>query len=286
MTQQGIQESQTQAGYKLAAPDVALPAGGASRLLSRKVGNVAVGLVFPAALLLAWSYASQRELIPAQILPAPGLVVQTLTELASSGDLHTNIAISFGRVLGGFAAGGAAGLALGIAMGLSRRIEEHVHPLFKALAQVPALAWLPLVMMVAGIGESLKLILIAQASLIPVAINTFEGIKNVPRSYIEVARVFRFSHAQLLRKVVLPAAVPSIAVGVRYGLTQAWLSLVTVELLASSEGVGFLIVWGRQLFQLDVVLAAILVVGIVGLALDKGLEAIEARLLRWRRAAL
>src|SRR5689334_15643999 len=103
MTQQGIQESQTQAAYKLAAPEVALPAGGAARLLSRRVGNVAVGLIFPAALLLAWSYASQRELIPAQILPAPGLVFQTLTELASSGDLHTNIAISLGRVFGGFA---------------------------------------------------------------------------------------------------------------------------------------------------------------------------------------
>ncbi|WP_437336759.1 ABC transporter permease [Sorangium sp. So ce394] len=286
MTQQGIQESQTQAAYKLAAPEVALPAGGAARLLSRRVGNVAVGLIFPAALLLAWSFASQRELIPPQILPAPGLVLQTLTELASSGDLHTNIAISLGRVFGGFAVGGAAGLLLGVAMGLSRRIEDYVHPLFKALAQVPVLAWLPLFMMVVGIGESLKLILIAQASLIPVALNTLQGIKNVPRSYIEVARVFRFSNVQLLRKVVLPSAVPSIAVGIRYGLTQAWLSLVTVELLASSEGVGFLIVWGRQLFQLDVVLAAILVVGVLGLVLDKGLEKIEARLLRWRRAAL
>ncbi|WP_437678767.1 ABC transporter permease [Sorangium sp. So ce131] len=286
MTQQSIQESHAETAYELAAPEPELPAGHAARVLSRRVGNVAVGLIFPAALLLAWSFAAQRELVPPQILPAPGLVWQTLTELASSGDLHTNILISLERVFGGFAAGGAAGLVLGIAMGLSRRIEDYLHPFFRAVAQVPVLGWLPLLMMLVGIGEALKLIIIATASLVPVALNTLQGIKGVPRSYIEVARVFRFSHAALLRKVVLPAAVPSIAVGIRYGLTQAWLSLVTVELLASSEGVGFLIVWGRQLFQLDVVLAAILVVGILGLALDKGLALIEARLLRWRRAAL
>ncbi|AUX40277.1 sulfonate ABC transporter [Sorangium cellulosum] len=287
MTQQSIHESQAEAAaYQLVAPVPALPAGGAARLLPRRVGNIAVGLLFPAALFLAWRVAAERELVPPQILPAPGLVFQTLTELASSGDLHTNIAISLGRVFGGFAVGGAAGLVLGVAMGLSRRIEDYLHPLFRAVAQVPVLGWLPLLMMLVGIGESLKLIIIASASLVPVALNTLQGIRGVPRTYIEVARVFRLSHAAMLRKVVLPAAVPSIAVGIRYGLTQAWLSLVTVELLASSEGVGFLIVWGRQLFQLDVVLAAILVVGILGLALDKGIETIEARLLRWRRVSL
>jgi len=136
-----------------------------------------------------------------------------------------------------------------------------------------------------GIGEALKVAIIAHASLVPVALNTLQGIRGVPRSYLEVARTFEFSHSQLLRKVVLPASVPSIFVGVRYGITQAWLSLVTVELLASSEGLGFMIVWGRQLFQLDLVLAAILVVGLVGLAIDKSLERLEAFLLRWRPAS-
>jgi sulfonate transport system permease protein len=107
----------------------------------------------------------------------------------------------------------------------------------------------------------------------------------VPRNYVEVARVFQFSHRQLLRKVILPAAVPSIFVGIRYGITQAWLSLVTVELLASSEGLGFMIVWGRQLFQLDLVLSAIVVVGTVGLLIDKTLALLESRLLRWRPTA-
>ena len=161
-------------------------------------------------------------------------------------------------------------------------IEDYLGPVFKALSQVPVLGFVPLAMMVFGIGEALKVVIIAQASLVPVAIATLKGIRSVPRAYVDVARAFRFSYPQLLRRVMLPAAVPSIFVGIRNGLTQAWLSLVTVELLASSEGLGFLIVWGRQLFQLDLVIAAILVVGVVGLVLDKGLAAIEARLLRWR----
>jgi sulfonate transport system permease protein len=107
----------------------------------------------------------------------------------------------------------------------------------------------------------------------------------VPPAYVEVARAFEFSRAQLLRRVILPACVPALFVGLRSALTQSWLSLVTVELLASSEGLGFMIVWGRQLFQLDLVLCAIVMVGLVGLALDKALELLEARLLVWRPQA-
>ncbi len=139
-------------------------------------------------------------------------------------------------------------------------------------------------MLLVGIDEALKIILIAKASLVPIALNTFKGIQNVPTRYIEVARVFRFSRWQLLSKVVFPAALAPIWNGVRYGFTHAWLALVVVELLASSEGLGYMIVFGRQLFQLDVVLAAVVMVGAVGFVLDKLLALIETWLLRWRRA--
>jgi len=241
-----------------------------------------IGGIVPAFVLIAWSVASRRSWVPEQILPAPAAVWQTLLEQVRSGDLFVNFGISLGRVAVGFTLGCLIGVALGIGMGLSRRVEDYLAPTFNAISQVPVLGWLPLAMMVFGIGESLKFVIIAHASLVPAAINTLKGIRGVPRNYIEVASAFQFSRQQLLRKVVFPATVPSIFVGLRYGLTQAWLSLVTVELLASSEGLGFLIVWGRQLFQLDLVLAAIIVVGVVGLLLDRGLAKIEQRLLRWR----
>jgi sulfonate transport system permease protein len=241
-----------------------------------------LGLLLPATLLLLWSVASAKQWAPPQILPSPASVVDTLLEQVRSGDLFVNLGISLGRVIAGFAVGGAIGLALGIAMGLSRTIEDYLHPMFKAVSQVPVLGWLPLAMMVLGIGESLKVAIIAHASLVPVALNALKGIRGVSRNYVEVAQVFQFNRRQLLSRVVLPAAVPSFFVGIRYGITQAWLSLVTVELLASSEGLGFMIVWGRQLFQLDLVLSAIIVIGAVGLLIDKSLELVESRLLRWR----
>lgn len=254
------------------------PFKGAPQLVMRAT----VGWLFPLALLALWRTVSAHEWVAPQILPAPGLVAQTLAEQLQSGELLTHVAISLERIALGFALGALGGVLVGVAMGLSHEVEDYLGPLFKGLSQVPVLGFIPLAMMVFGIGEALKIVIIAQASLVPVALSTLKGIRSVPRAYVDVARAFRFSASQLLRKVILPGSVPAIFVGVRNGLTQAWLSLVTVELLASSEGLGFMIVWGRQLFQLDLVMAAIVVVGLVGLVLDKGLALIEARLLRWR----
>jgi sulfonate transport system permease protein len=272
---------QAEIEYKLEAVAPESEERVAPRLGGRRL-TLALGWCLPALLLGVWALAADRGWAPPQLLPAPGLVLRTWLELATSGELFLNLGISLARVLAGFALGALLGAGLGTAMGLSRRTEQYLNPLFKALNQVPVLGWLPLAMMVFGIGESLKLVIIAQASLVPVALNVQNGIRRVPVAYSDVARVFQFTRLQTLRKVVFPAAVPSLFVGVRYGLTLAWLSLVTVELLASSEGLGFLIVWGRQLFQLDLVLAAIISIGVVGLALDKGLAQLEARLLRWR----
>jgi sulfonate transport system permease protein len=245
----------------------------------------ALGLVLPLLLLAAWTLASSRGWVPPQILPPPGRVAATMVERLSSGELLVNLSISLLRVFVGFAIGGVLGGVLGVAMGLSRTVEEYLYPSFKAVSQVPVLAFLPLAMLLLGIGEPLKFAIIAQASVLPVALNVLSGIRNVPSAYVEVARAFEFSRLQLLRRVILPGCVPALFVGLRSALTQAWLSLVTVELLASSEGLGFMIVWGRQLFQLDLVLCAIVMVGLVGLALDKGLELLEARLLVWRPQA-
>lgn len=240
---------------------------------------------FPLSVLLLWSVVSYGDWVPAQILPAPWLVVQTFGDLLASGELQDNMLISFWRVLWGFSAGCGLGLLLGILMGLSPVARDYLYPTFRIFAQVPSLGWLPLLMMLVGIDEALKIILIGKSALVPVTLNTYKGLQAVPVSYLEVARVYGLNRWQLLTKVVLPAAFAPIWNGVRYGLTHAWLALVGVELLASSEGLGFLIVYGRQLYQLDVVFAAVVVVGAVGFALDKILSLIERHLLRWRREA-
>lgn len=239
----------------------------------------------PLAVLALWALASHFEWIAPQVLPSPEAVAITFKDSLLSGELWANLQISLVRVLAGFSIGLVGGLTLGVGMGLSPTVKDYVYPLFKAFAQVPVLGWLPLLMLLVGIDETLKIILISKAALVPIALNTCKGIQNVPTRFIEVGRVLRFSRWQMLTKVVFPAALAPIWNGVRYGLTHAWLALVVVELVASSEGLGFMIVYGRQLFQLDVVLAAVVVVGAVGYALDKGLAAIETRLLGWRREA-
>ncbi|SMC29941.1 sulfonate transport system permease protein [Andreprevotia lacus DSM 23236] len=255
------------------------------RLPWRQLGRLLLALPVPLAILAFWQAAAVYEWVPAQILPSPSAVAATFVDLLRSGELQSNLLISFWRVLWGFLAGAGAGLLLGVGMGLSPLVKDYLYPSFKTFAQVPALGWLPLLMMLVGIDEALKIVLIAKASLVPVTLNTYKGLQGVPTRYIEVAKVYGFSRWQLLRKVVLPAAFPPIWNGVRYGLTHAWLALVAVELLASSEGLGFLIVYGRQLYQLDVVLAAVVVVGAVGLLLDLALAQVEKYLLRWRRDA-
>ncbi len=238
---------------------------------------------FPLTLLLLWHLSSALGWAPEQVLPPPALVLRTFADMVVSGEIWDNLQISLVRVFTGFGIGLVCGLLLGSVMGLSPAARDYLYPLFKAFAQVPVIGWLPLLMLLVGIDEELKFLLIAKATLVPVTLNTCQGIQGVPNRFIEVARVYGFTRWQLLTKVVFPAATAPIWNGVRYGLTHAWLALVVVELLASSEGIGFLIVYGRQLFQLDVVLASVLAVGIVGFGVDKLLSLTEAWLLRWRK---
>lgn len=266
-----------EAPAKVPVPSVAI--GG----YKRHIVDVLLAWPVPLALLAIWYLASHFEWIPPQVLPTPEAVGHTLADLHASGELWDNLRISALRVAGGFAIGLAAGLTLGTAMGLSPRFKDYVYPTFKAFSQVPVLGWLPLLMLLVGIDEALKIILIAKAALVPIAINTYKGIGNVPTSYLEVARVLRLSRWQTLSRVIFPAAAAPVWNGIRYGLTHAWLALVVVELLASSEGLGYMIVYGRQLFQLDMVIAAVIVVGIIGFTLDQLLARAERLVLRWRK---
>ncbi|KVL20350.1 ABC transporter permease [Burkholderia cepacia] len=236
--------------------------------------------LLPALLFVLWSVGSARGWIAPQILPPPERVFDALADLATSGDLVRHTLISLQRVLVGFAAGTLLGFATGVALGLSRTLEAYVLPSFNALVQIPVLGWLPFLLLLVGVGEPLKYLLIAHAALVPVTLSTLQGFRQTPPALDEVARVFGYTRRQRIVHVVLPAAIPTLATGVRLAFTKSWLALVVVELVASSEGLGYLIVYGRQLFQLDLVMAAVIVVGAVGLLINRLLDALEARLRR------
>lgn len=245
-------------------------------LAGRLAWRVAPWLL-PGALFGLWSLGAAQGWIAPQVLPAPAQVWEMLSDLATSGELWLHVCASLQRVLVGFAAGAVLGLLLGAAMGLSRRAEAYLLPSFNALVQIPVLGWLPFVLLLVGIGEPLKYILIAKAALVPVALNTLQGFRQTPQALREVGHAYGYTRRQQVLEIVLPHAVPTLFTGLRLGFTKAWLSLVVVELVASSEGLGYLIVYGRQLFQLDQVMAAVIVVGALGYAIDRLFDAAEQR---------
>jgi sulfonate transport system permease protein len=269
----------------LGAPPISPDRPMIRRLRLGGLTEVALGLSLPVVLLIGWQLSSLYGWLPEQILPAPGAVWQVLGDRIEDGSLWDDASISLLRVLRGFAVGAAIGVALGGALAASRRINDHLAPLFLAISQVPTLGWVPLLILLIGIDEGLKTILVAISVFIPVTLGTYQGIRDVPAAYREVGRVFMFDRRETITTIVLPAAVPAIFTGLREGLANGWQTLVAVELLASTEGLGYQMAYGRQLFQLELVIAAMLVIGAIGFLSDTLLGWIEKRLQRWRIVA-
>ena len=235
----------------------------------------ACGLLMPVLLLGLWYVAALQHWLPEQILPAPSLVWQTTIELWQQGELSYHFGYSAQRIAYSVLIGGSVGLLLGAWLALAKRSRDYVFPSIHLLSQFPIVGWIPLLMIFLGIDEALKVAAIALAVFPAVLVATYKGIAQVPTHLLEVAEVYQFNAQQKLTRVILPAALPQVIGGVRQGIMQAWLALVFVELLASSEGIGFLMVWGRQLMQMDLIFMAIIIIGLIGYALDSGLAKIE-----------
>lgn len=240
--------------------------------------------LLPLGLFLLWWVASERLWMSEQILPAPAVVWQSALEFGS-GELWGHLWISLQRLLWGLLSGVAGGVLLGSWLGLSRRAEALVYPTFVALAQIPTLAWIPLFMLFFGIGETLKLVVLIKAVVVPVTLHVLVGVRDAQPRLREAAAVLRLPPHLLFWRLVLPGALPAFMAGLRLALATGWTSLLAVELLASSEGIGYLMVWGRQLFMLDLVFVCILVIGLVGALMDRGINRLDALLLFWPHPA-
>lgn len=241
--------------------------------------------LLPLSVLALWWIASHRHWMSPQILPTPELVWSSLLELAGA-ELWDNLWISLQRLVRGLLAGIAVGALLGAWLGASRRAERMVLPTLSALAQIPTLAWIPFFMVCFGIGEALKMAVLIKAVVVPVLMHTLVGVRDAQPRLREAATVLRLPFGQRLRRLILPAALPSSMAGVRLALSAGWASLLAVELLASSEGIGYLMVWARQLFMLDIVFVCIVLIGVMGVALDRGIGWLDRRLVFWPHASL
>ncbi|WBS00898.1 ABC transporter permease [Pseudoduganella sp. SL102] len=259
------------------APSAPVPAPAARR--GRP--HPAWGLLLPVLALLGVELLVRGGAVPAHLLPPPSEIAATLAQLAHA-DLLWHVLASSLRVAAGYAAGALLGIAIGAAVGLNARIATLLDPTFQALRAVPSLAWVPLLLLWLGIDEAPKLVLIAIGAFFPVYLGAASGIAGVDRKLVEVGRMYRLGSVALARRVLLPAALPSLMTGLRNGLSLAWMFMVAAELIAASRGLGYLLSDGRETGRADIVLAAILLLALLGKASDTLMRRLESRLLAWR----
>ncbi|WP_306204458.1 ABC transporter permease [Actinoplanes sp. RD1] len=246
-------------------------------------GRAALGVVLPLVLLGLWQWAATSgRFSPAQ-LPPPADVTAAVGELLGRGELWHHIAISTQRVLIGFAAGAGLGLALGGLVGLSRTAGAALAPTVQAVRAVPSLAWVPLLLLWLGIGETPKIVLVAIGAFFPVYTTVSTALAHIDPHLVEVGRAYGRSGVALLATVLLPAATPAVLSGLRLGLAQGWLFLVAAELIASSMGLGFLLIDSQNTGRTDIMLLAIILLALLGKLTDTLVGLGERRLVATHR---
>ncbi len=236
----------------------------------------------PVLFLLLWELGSQSGLIPERTLAAPSAVIGTLVQMVISGELPSNLLVSFARVLAGLTIGVGLGLVFGLIAGLSRSGEIAIDPLMQIKRTIPALALTPLFIVWFGIGETPKIALIAFGTIFPVYLNLYSGIRSVDTRLLDAAKSFGLSRAEQVWHVVLPAALPSLLVGLRYALSVSILVLVVAEQINASAGLGYLINNARDFMRTDIIVVCLMVYAILGLGADWLVRILENRALAWR----
>ncbi len=243
----------------------------------------AIPWALPVLIVLAWQLASQSGWLSSRILPSPSAVVAAAWELSLSGELWSNLLASFKRAATGFVIGGSIGFSLGLLTGASRYFDLLLDSTIQMIRNIPHLALIPLVIIWFGIGEEGKLFLVALGVMFPIYINTHHGIRSVDKGLIEMGRVYGLSKWGLFYEVMLPSAMSSILVGVRFALGFMWLTLIVAETIASDSGIGKMAMDAREFMQTDIVVVAILLYALLGKLADVLARYMERKWLRWSR---
>jgi sulfonate transport system permease protein len=240
-----------------------------------------LGLVVPVSLAVLWEIAVRTGLGNGRLVPPPSVVFDTLWDLAKTGELWRHTLATVSRVAAGFAIGVVSGTVLGAVAGYSSLSRRLMDPTLQALRAIPSIAWVPLFILWLGIFEMSKITLIAVGVFFPVYLGVMGAIMSVDRKVVEVGRVFRLSGPALVRRILLPAVLPSYIVALRSGLGLGWMFVVAAELLGASEGLGFLLIDGQQLGKPSQIVAAIVAFAVIGKTTDWLIAAASAPFLRW-----
>lgn len=247
-------------------------------------GAVWRGLAVPAVLVLAWIVASQTKLVDPRLLVPPARVLAVPFTDPDGRTIWLSLAASLARMLAGFTIGAGLGAALGFVMGVSRFSQRLIGPSFNALRQITLFAWIPLLTAWFGNGEGAKLVFIALSAFFPMALNTLQGLRDVPIAYLELAQALRLRRWTTFTRVLLPGALPALAIGIELALIGAWIGTVGAEYaMGFGRGIGIYLAEGREQFRMDIVIVGALALALVGYSMNLAFHLALKGLVPWRR---
>jgi len=245
----------------------------------------AAGILLVVLLAAGWEISARLDWINAVFMPSPTRVLSAFASISASLELPGAACVTLARCLGGYLVAAAVAIPLGVAMGRSARLHRLLGPLLEGLRPIPSAAVIPLAILFLGIGSSMKVAVIIFGTIWPILLNTIQGVQGVDPVLIDTGRTFNLGRRDLLRKIIVPAAMPSIATGLRISLAISLILGITVEMIAGSAGLGFLILDYERSFKFAEMYAGIVSLGLIGLALNTVMARIERRYLGWARRA-
>ncbi len=241
------------------------------------------GIAMPVLVLVLWEATCRAGLVSPIMLPSPSAIVIKWVEWLRSGELLLDVLGSLGRVTGGFLLGAGLALPLGLFMGSSPRIYEYFNPIVQVLRPIPPIAWIPMSILWFGLGNPPAIFLISLGAFFPVLMNTIAGVQNVDGIYLRAARNLGAGRSTMFRRVILPAATPYILAGIRIGIGTAFIVVIVSEMIAVNNGLGYRILEAREFMWSDKIIAGMITIGLLGLAIDQVMNALNNYLLRWHR---
>lgn len=247
------------------------------------IKTIVLGLLIPASVVLLWWFATNFTQTPESILPKISTVGKSFCNMLQDGSLAADLRVSLLRVVEGYIVAALLGIVLGTLMGISDTAKKIFQPTVTTIRQIPIMAWIPLLILWCGIGELSKIVIIVLAAFFPILVNTQAGISGTPLEYIEVARLYKLSGIKTFTRVYLPHALPHIQTGLKLGLGVSWMAVVAAELIASTSGIGYKMSYARTLMESDVVIICMIVIGLIGIIMDKLVGLLFDSLTPWEK---
>ncbi len=241
-------------------------------------------IVGPALVLLLWYVAAAQQWVSPAKLPAPAAVFSAFTEVADNGVLAADLLMSLQRAALGLAIGISLGFVLAVISGLSRFGDSVIDGNVQVKRAIPNLALIPLFIIWLGIGETMKVMVIALGVMVPIYINTHAALRSIDRRFVELGQTVALTRSRFIRDIVIPASLPGFFTGLRLGVTGAWTALVVVETINATSGIGYMISQARTYGQTEIVLLGLIIYGILGFSSDAAVRLVERRVLSWRQS--